>query len=58
MVIDPRVQFGRPCLAGRGIPTAIITERYKAGDSIQILADDYRCPAHEIEEAIRYETAA
>jgi uncharacterized protein (DUF433 family) len=56
VVIDPRIQFGRPCLAGTGIPTAILIERYKAGDSLQDLSKDYGRPAHEIEEAIRYET--
>src|SRR5262245_3190374 len=58
VVIDPHVQFGQPCLRGTGIPTAVIVERYKAGDSIQTLTKDYRRTAHEIEEAIRYEAAA
>lgn len=58
VVIDPRVQFGRPCLAGTGIPTAVIIERYKAGDSIETLAADYGRPASDIEEAIRYEHTA
>ncbi len=34
VVIDPRVSFGRPVLVGTGISTAILAERYKAGDSI------------------------
>jgi len=55
--IDPRVSFGRPCLAGTGIPTAVIMERYKAGDTIGLLAVDYRRAPDEIEEAIRYEAA-
>jgi uncharacterized protein (DUF433 family) len=58
VVIDPRIQFGRPCLAGTGIPTAIIVERYLAGDSMELLANDYRRQIHEIEEAIRYESRA
>jgi uncharacterized protein (DUF433 family) len=58
VVIDPAVQFGRPCLTGTGIPTAILFERYNAGDSIRLLADDYRRSPDEIEEAIRYETRA
>lgn len=57
IVIDPRVQFGRPCLVGTGITTSIIVERYRAGESVQELANDYRCETHGIEEAIRYETA-
>jgi uncharacterized protein (DUF433 family) len=55
VVIDPRISFGRPILVGTGIPTAILAERYKAGDSIDELAYDYDCDRLKIEEAIRYE---
>ncbi len=53
--IDPRVQYGRPCLIGTGIPTAEIADRCKAGESIASLARDYGRPEQQIEEAIRYE---
>ncbi len=53
--IDPRVSFGRPVLVGTGIPTAVIVERYKAGESIAELAEDYDRTATEIEEALRCE---
>jgi uncharacterized protein (DUF433 family) len=56
VVIDPRVQFGRPCIVGSGVPTEVIAQRFKAGDSMQLLAEDYRRKVEEIEEAIRYET--
>ncbi len=55
VVIDPTVSFGRPVLVGTGIPTSIIAERYKAGDSIEALAEDYGRSPLEIEEAIRCE---
>lgn len=55
VVIDPRISFGRPVLVGSGIPTAIIAERYKAGESIDQLADDYGRERLDIEEAIRCE---
>src|SRR5438105_3493233 len=55
VVIDPQVSFGRPVLAGTGIPTAVIAERYKAGESVDDLADDYGRQRLEIEEAIRCE---
>ena len=55
VAIDPYVSFGRPVLVGTGIPTAVIAERYKAGESIQALAEDYERPSHDIEEAIRCE---
>lgn len=55
VVIDPRIAFGRPVLVGTGIPTFILAERYKAGESIDELADDYGCDRLQIEEAIRCE---
>jgi uncharacterized protein (DUF433 family) len=55
VVIDPEVAFGRPVLAKTGIPTAIIAERYKAGESIEELADDYHRSPSEIQDAIRCE---
>lgn len=53
--IDPRVAFGRPVLVGRAVPTAVLADRFKAGDTLQELADDYDASATEIEEAIRCE---
>jgi uncharacterized protein (DUF433 family) len=55
VVMDPRVQYGRPVLVGSGIPTAVVAERYKAGESIHDLAADYGREPREIEEAIRCE---
>ena len=55
MVIDPRVSFGRPSIIGTGIPTSIIAERYKAGESVEDLADDYGLQPLQIQEAIRSE---
>jgi len=53
--IDARYSFGRPVLARAQVATAIVAERYKAGESILDLAEDYACPGPEIEEAIRCE---
>ena len=55
IVIDPSISFGRPILKGTRIPTEIIAERYKAGESIGELAHDYKRENYEIEEAIRCE---
>lgn len=55
--IDPTVSFGRPVIAGTSIPTAVLRERWKAGDSIPNLSEDYDRPVAEIEEALRYEAA-
>lgn len=55
IVMDPLVSFGRPVLAGSGIPTSVIADRYKAGESMDQLASDYGRARSEIEEAIRCE---
>jgi uncharacterized protein (DUF433 family) len=55
IVIDPHMSFGRPVLSGTGIATIMIAERYAAGDSIALLADDYGRDSSEIEEAVRCE---
>lgn len=55
VMIDPRVSFGRPVIADTGIPTRMVAERYRAGDSIDSLAYDYNCERLKIEEAIRCE---
>src|ERR1022692_3739493 len=57
VVMNPAVSFGRPIIAGTGIPVSSIYERYKAGDSIADLAQDFHLEIGEIEEAIRCEAA-
>lgn len=55
ILVDPSISFGRPVLAGTGIATAVLAQRYKAGDSMDELAGDYGRARSEIEEAIRCE---
>ncbi len=58
VVIDPRLSAGRPVIAGTGLATQLIAERYKAGESVSDLARDYERDNAEIEEAIRCEIQA
>lgn len=55
VVMDPRVSFGRPVIANTGVRTSILAERYRAGDSMQALVEDYGLEQSVIEEAIRCE---
>jgi uncharacterized protein (DUF433 family) len=55
VVIDPALSAGRPVIAGTGLATEVIAERYKAGESVIELAKDYERKEAEIEEAIRCE---
>jgi len=58
VVIDPALSAGRPVIAGTGLATEVIAERYKAGESIEELARDYERDEKEIEEAVRCELQA
>jgi uncharacterized protein (DUF433 family) len=55
VMIDPLVSFGRPVLAGTGIATAVLAERFKAGESVEELAQDYGRTVLDIQEALRCE---
>lgn len=58
VVIDPRLSFGRPVLARVAVPTGIILDRFRAGDSLAEMAGDYGVKEKEIEEALRFEQRA
>lgn len=54
--LDPAIRFGRPIIAGKGVPTDIIVELYNAGDSIEKIADEYDCTPLQIRRAIQFES--
>ena len=58
IMIDPRVAFGRPIIARRGISTAAIVDRVNADESEEEIARDYGLTATEVKEALVYEQAA
>jgi uncharacterized protein (DUF433 family) len=56
VAVDPTVAFGKPVIAGTGIPTAAIYQLFNAGDGIREIAEEYDRETSEIEAAIRYES--
>ena len=54
VAVDPAVSFGRPTLIATGVPVETIMERFRAGDSIESLAEDYRVKRDLIEGAVRW----
>ena len=54
VVIDPRIGFGRPTV--EGVSTAVLVERFRAGESLGDLSNDYGLTVIDIEEAIRCES--
>lgn len=57
IVIDPLVAFGRPTIAGTGIPTNVIAGKFAAGQRPESLAFDYGIEEKQVEEALNYEGA-
>ncbi|HEY0480260.1 MAG TPA: DUF433 domain-containing protein [Kofleriaceae bacterium] len=52
--IDPRRAFGRPTIADRSLTVEVIADRFKAGDSIHLLAKDYKLSRDQVEVALRW----
>ena len=55
VVIDPRVSFGAPTVAG--IPTWVLKGRWDAGESIDDIVDDFGLDRLAIAEGLRFEGA-
>lgn len=58
VAIDPKIAFGRPIVAGVGVRTDVINDRFGAGDSPAEMAEDYGVSEENILEALRYERLA
>ena len=58
IVIDPRISFGRPTVAGSGVSTRALVQRIDAGETVEELAWDYGLEVSQIEDAVLYERAA
>jgi uncharacterized protein (DUF433 family) len=58
VVIDPTVSSGRPVVTGTGVMAEIIMGRFNSGEGSESIAEDYGLQVSQIEEVIRYATAA
>ena len=56
--VDPEIRFGRPRIPGTGIPTAIIYQRRRAGETAEQLAAVYDRRVAEVTSAISYKKRA
>jgi uncharacterized protein (DUF433 family) len=53
IVIDPRMAFGRPVLRGTAIPVEEIAQRFQAGDSVEVLVEEFGVSKDLVDEALR-----
>jgi uncharacterized protein (DUF433 family) len=58
IVIDPSISFGRPIVAGTGIPASVLFHRKRLGESEEDISKDYGIDKLAVEEAISYYKAA
>lgn len=56
IVINPAVSFGRPYVYRRGVSTDAVLSRFRGGESLDEIADDYAMTVPEAEAALRYAT--
>ena len=55
ILLHPRIQFGRPCIAGTRIPTSDIAGMVQAGDSKKSLAQAYAITGDQVDLAVSWE---
>jgi len=55
IVINPTVSHGRPIIESKGVSTDIIADRWRAGDTFDVLQRDYGLSNDEYDEALWYE---
>jgi uncharacterized protein (DUF433 family) len=58
IVIDPKVSSGRPVVFGTGIAITYLSGRFKLGEGVEDIATDYGLQKTQVEEVIRYASAA
>lgn len=56
IVILPEVGFGKPVTERNYIAASVIADRFRAGESVEDLAEDYDLGLIDVEEAIRAES--
>lgn len=58
VVVDPEVAFGLPLVVHGGARVEDLVDRFQAGDSVAVIAEDFSVPAEEVEDVIRVATRA
>ena len=55
ILVDPAYGFGLPVIAGSGVKTETVLERYRAGDLPDAIAADFNIKEVEVNRAIQFE---
>jgi uncharacterized protein (DUF433 family) len=54
IVVDPHISAGLPTIVGRGVTVGAIQKRFRAGQLMDFIADDFEIERSVVEEAVRY----
>lgn len=55
VVINPAVMWGRPVILGTRIDTRTVFSRYRAGETLDEIAEDFNLTLEQVDEAVRSE---
>ena len=55
VVIDPKVNFGKPYLLYKGIPTDAIAQRFISGEWIEDIKEDFKITKDDVDLAVLFE---
>lgn len=55
VVVDPNYGFGFPVIRNSGVRTETILERFRAGDEMTEIAEDFNLRPDDVERALRFE---
>ncbi len=58
VIVNPRRAFGFPLLVHGGARVEDLVDRFKAGETVAEIADDFAVPESEVEDVIRVATRA
>jgi uncharacterized protein (DUF433 family) len=52
--MDPEIRFGKPCLTGTRIDIATIVGALAAGETLDVVADEYALTIQQVRTALSY----
>ena len=52
--MDPKIRFGKPCLAGTRMDEATVLSELASGSTVEEIASEYRLTAQQISTVLRY----
>lgn len=54
VIVDQKVQFGKPVIKGTRVPVEVIVGHIAAGDTVEEVAQEYRLTKKDVLAALKY----